>query len=84
MARGNNSTVCNCWINNREIKSYNENLRTDGSNLYSYALLIGYTNEKGEKVALDYMASSGHFRSQSTSKHVSCAKAKAHKVETPK
>ena len=54
-----------------------------GDNLYSYALLIGYTNREGEKVALDYTAGSGHYKSNTTSHHVALAKQYADKTEVP-
>ena len=60
-----------------------KNLRTDGVALYSYALMIGIT-ENGRKVALDYTRTGGAFRSMTTSaKHVCPAKRAAHVVMRP-
>jgi predicted ATP-dependent Lon-type protease len=58
------------------------NYFTDGDNLYSYALLIGYTDEDGNKVLKDYSAS-GEFRSATTSKHVKAAWPFADRIEDP-
>ena len=58
------------------------NKRTDGLNLYSYNLRIGYT-ENGKKVAVNHTAAGGSFYSMTTSKHVSYAKGVADVIETP-
>ena len=42
-------------------------------NLYSYNLMIGETNKRGEKIIHDYTAS-GHFYSVTTSRHVGYGK----------
>lgn len=54
---------------------------TDGDRLWSYALVIGFTDEDGKKVALDYTAPVGWFRSMTTSCHVGLAKGVADRVE---
>jgi hypothetical protein len=56
--------------------------RTDGQTLWSYLLVIGRTVE-GRKVALDYRARAGHFKSSTTSKHVSFAVDVADTIEVP-
>jgi YD repeat-containing protein len=76
-----NSQVSEAWENNQIAK--NANSSTDGKNLFSYSLLIGYTNEQGEKVALQYNAASGNFVSATTSNHVSYANRYADKTEKP-
>ena len=78
-----NDSVISSWANSRTANSHTGNLRTDGSNLWSYNLLIGYTDERGRKVAKDYMASSGNFYSRTTSNHVSKAKGICQVVEIP-
>ena len=75
-----NESVVESWKNN--VIASTKNLRTDGLNLYSYNLRIGYT-ENGIKVAIDHTAASGSFYSKTTSKHVSYAKKKSDIVETP-
>ena len=78
-----NNDVISSWANSRTANSHTGNLRTDGSSLWSYNLLIGYTDERGRKVAKDYMASSGNFYSRTTSNHVSKAKSVCQVIETP-
>ena len=58
-------------------------MTSDGSNLFSYRLKIGYTNGKGEKVALDYTSPTGNFKSMTTSQHVGLAKSVAKVIEDP-
>ena len=50
------------------------NLSTNGNQLYSYQLLIGFTTDRGEKVILDYTAESNNSRSSTTSTHIGYAK----------
>ena len=75
-----NSDVVYAWANNRNANT--QNLRTDGSNLYSYALKIGYTDGH-KKVAIDHTSGGGSFYSSTTSRHVSLAKQKSDVVEKP-
>jgi hypothetical protein len=58
------------------------NLRTDGHNLFSYALLIGMTDENGHKVLYEYTAK-GMFISMTTSFHVNKARAHADRIQIP-
>lgn len=76
-----NDDVVACW--KRGNRGQNRHMTTDGSNLFSYKLKIGYTDESGRKVALDYTASSGNFYSVTTSRHVSLAKSVAKVIEEP-
>ena len=71
------------WINNRVYSKRHKALSTDGANLFSYALKIGYTNEQGKKVAIDYTATGGYMRSTTTSKHVGLAKDKCDLIRNP-
>lgn len=57
-------------------------LRTDGSTLWSYNLIIGTTKDD-QKVALDYRTTSGHFRSSTTSTCVDRAAEVADLLEVP-
>jgi hypothetical protein len=57
-------------------------VRTDGQTLWSYGLVIGQTRE-GSKVAWDFRARTGNFKSSTTSKHVSFATGVADVVEVP-
>ena len=80
----NNEQVAQSWANNKSghtsIIDGTYRFSTDGRNLYSYNLLIGFTTTKGEKVALQYQAQAkykkddcGWFKSRTTSTHVSFA-----------
>ena len=75
-----NEFVAKAWKNN--IIASTQNMRTDGINLYSYNLRIGYT-ENGKKIAIDYTASGGSFYSRTTSNHVSYAKRVSDVVQEP-
>lgn len=66
----NNKEVVLRWMEGK--KGSARNMSTDGVNLYSYHLLIGYT-ENGLKIVKDYRAKAGHFISMTTSHHVTIA-----------
>ena len=66
-----NVQVVNAWANSESARNGRHSLHTDGSNLYSYNLLIGFTSENGNKVVLEHRAP--HFVSQTTSCHVGIA-----------
>lgn len=63
--------VVRAWINNKSAET--DHLSTDGKDLFSYKLKIGYT-ENEKKVVIDYTAKSNKFVSMTTSKHVGLAK----------
>ena len=75
-----NAQVAENWGRNQPAAA--GNLRTDGENLWSYGLLIGYTTPKGTKVALNYTAS-GRYYSQTTSCHVGLAALNADELMHP-
>ena len=81
MGQIRNDDVVDCW--KRGFRGQNRNMTTDGNNLFSYSLKIGYTDDKGQKVALDYTAPTGNFYSRTTSKHVSLAKSVTKIIEEP-
>ncbi len=66
-----NEQVVDAWTNGESARNGRRSLHTDGSNLYSYNLLIGFTSENGNKVVLEHRAP--HFVSQTTSCHVGIA-----------
>ena len=82
MSRLDNREVITAWHRGQRGSSHTGNLSTDGQKLFSYALVIGDTLA-GEKIALDYTASVGEFRSQTTSQHVGLAKRSADDVMHP-
>ena len=68
-----NERVVRNWAAGKAAKA--GNLRTDGTRLWSYGLVIGTTTSLGRKVVYDYTANgSGGFVSQTTSRHVGLAK----------
>ena len=66
-----NKDVASAWGSSRRQSA--SNMSTDGQKLWSYDLMIGYTDLKtGGKVLIDYTASGGQFVSMTTSgKHIS-------------
>ncbi len=67
-----NENVARRWSNGQIARNHNNCFRSDGQNLFSYNLLIGFTTPEGRKVLLDYTARTGNFRSMTTSgKHIS-------------
>lgn len=75
-----NENVIKAWINGQRASA--GNLSTDGSNLYSYNLLIG--SGSGSAI-FNHTAGGGSYYSQTTSAHVGLAKrlATCAKVVTP-
>ena len=76
----NNDDIAHSW-------SIGENagdgaLHTDGNNLYSYALLIGYT-EDGLKHMIEHTRLGGRFYSITTSTHVGFGMSYADIVHKP-
>lgn len=79
-----NEEVAKQWANHKPARTSmmgnTARFSTNGQDLYSYNLLIGFTTTKGEKVALQYQACAkysrgddGWFRSNTTSHHVAIA-----------
>tara|TARA_R100000152_G_C6690368_1_gene122131 strand:- start:24 stop:419 length:396 start_codon:yes stop_codon:yes gene_type:complete len=77
-----NDEVIQNWLNGVQGKSSTKNLSTDGQRLYSYRLCIGDTYGN-DKIAVNYTASVGEFRSQTTSQHVGLAKRQADQIMHP-
>jgi hypothetical protein len=76
-----NNDVARAW--SRSIPAKAGNLWTDGCNLYSYRLRIGYTEQNtGRKVVLTYRAPNA-FHSVTTSKHVNLAARYSDTLEVP-
>ena len=76
----NNEKVVENWKLNKEGKSGNGNLRTDGNLLYSYNMLIGIT-KSDIKYSLD--VTSPNFYSMTTSQHCGLAKKYSDKIIEP-
>ena len=65
--------VAIAWRQNNSASTPTRSFSTDGKNIYSYLLKIGYTDSNGQKVLLDYTTRSGNFQSHYTSRHVNLA-----------
>ena len=70
MSRMRNEQVIESWMRGVAASSPNGNLRSDGVNLYSYNLRIGYRSRSGSTVVGDFTSPGGDFRSMTTSHHV--------------
>ena len=82
--RTDNNGVAKAWANSNVAQNHGNNYRTDGNDLYSYNLLIGFTTKNGHKVLLDYTASGGSFQSMTTStKHVSSGRGYCTEIMRP-
>ena len=69
--KANTRDVAIYWRDSEAASNSTGNFSTDGTNLYSYSLRIGETDEKGNKILLDYSANTEFgFQSMTTSKHV--------------
>ena len=70
MSRMRNELVIDAWTRGVAATNHTNTLRTDGVNLYSYNLRIGYRARSGSTVVVDYTSPGGDFRSMTTSCHV--------------
>ena len=69
-----NREVVNFWARSRSARNHEGSLSSDGPRLYSYNKMIGYTENDGRKVIIDYTAPNGKFLSHTTSCHVGLGK----------
>jgi hypothetical protein len=81
-----NQTVIDSWKLGTSWRNGSGSLYTDGSSLWSYSLVIGFTTLNGynadfKKIAIDYMAPDNV--TQTTSMHVSLAKSVADEIVSP-
>lgn len=76
IARVNNGTVPQYWVDGLAARSSTGAFSTNGQQLYSYDLLIGDTCDKtGAKILRDYTArGKWGYQSQTTSTHVGKAR----------
>ena len=83
----NNHNVIKSWVRGFPASNFGSQgtatLSTDGRDLYSYKLKIGYTTEKGNKVVKLYNARTNNFKTMTTSRHVSLATVQADKTIIP-
>ena len=83
MSRMRNELVIDAWTRGVKADSHTGALRTDGVNLYSYNLRIGYRARTGATILGDYTSPGGGFHSMTTSQHVGKARAIACHVMHP-
>ena len=79
-----NNQVIQAFSRGKKARSWTENLRTDGTTLWSYNLKIAHRTSRGVVVVGDYTAPGGGFESVTTSGHVNRAKGVAHHVFHPR
>ena len=79
-----NMSVIYSWLNHKEHRTKNFNLCTNGDELFSYDLLIGYTTDGCYKRLLNYTAPANAFVSMTTSRHINLARPYADVVMGPK
>ena len=82
MSRMRNELVINAWTRG-VADSHTGALRTDGVNLYSYNLRIGYRAKPGATILGDYTSPGGGFHSVTTSCHVGKVRGIANHVMHP-
>ena len=68
-----NENIVKAWISGQSFSNKRIALSTNGHDLFSYNKKIGYTNDQGKKVVIDYTSKGGYFISMTTSQHVSLA-----------
>ena len=83
MSRKRNELVIDAWIDGIAADSHTGALRSDGVNLYSYNLRIGYRAKSGTTVVGDFTSPGGDFRSVTTSCHVGKVRWRADHVMHP-
>jgi len=74
----NNENVLRSWMASRLAKA--GALHTDGRRLYSGRLEIGFTDESGYKILINYTKSGGDFQNHRVSYHVGLAKRFADRI----
>ena len=79
-----NNQVIQVFSEGEKASSWTGNLRTDGTNLWSYNKKIAHRTRAGVVVVGDFTAPGGGFESVTTSGHVNRAKGVAHHVFHPR
>ena len=83
MTRVRNDLVLEEWKKGESASSHTGSLCTDGRDLFSYNLRIGYRSPNGTCILADFTSPGGKFRSQTTSCHVGKARAIADHIMHP-
>jgi hypothetical protein len=74
MIKTTNDQIAYYWSRGTAATNGTGAFTTDGKNIYSYRLMIGTTNEQGEKILFDWTSGAMGFQSQTTSCHVGKAR----------
>ena len=74
----NKQDVISAWIQGNIASTERARFSTDGRKLFSYELVIGYTDDLGQCFVFDYTSGAESFVSQTTSCHVGLAKRAVH------
>jgi hypothetical protein len=83
MTRVRNNTVIVRWARGESANSHTGALHTDGSDLFSYNVRIGYRSRSGACVLGDFTSPGGSFQSMTTSCHVGKARHVADHIMHP-
>ena len=83
MTRLRNELVLGKWKDGESAASHNGALHTDGRDLFSYNVRIGYRSHSGACVLGDFTAPGGNFQSMTTSCHVGKARSFADHIMHP-
>jgi len=83
MTRLRNELVLDKWKNGERASSHTGALHTNGSDLFSYNVRIGYRSRSGACVLGDFTSPGGNFRSMTTSCHVGKARRIADHIMHP-
>ena len=83
MTRLRNELVLGKWKDGESASSHNGALHTNGRDLFSYNLRIGYRSRSGACVLGDFTSPGGNFQSMTTSCHVGKARSFADHIMHP-
>ena len=81
--RVRNNTVIARWARGESANSHTGALHTDGRDLFSYNVRIGYRSRSGACVLGDFTSPGGSFQSMTTSCHVGKARHVADHIMHP-
>mgnify|MGYP003153187867 FL=1 len=83
MSRFRNDSVLAMWKKGKKASSHTGALCTNGRDLFSYNLRIGYRSRSGQTILGDFTSPGGDFRSMTTSCHVGKARVIADHIMHP-
>ena len=83
MSRFRNDSVLAMWKKGKKASSHTGALCTNGRDLFSYNLRIGYRSRSGQTILGDFTSPGGDFHSRTTSCHVGKARGIADHVMHP-